>query len=171
MQSTEWYIIPGTDGLYEITKAGVVRRCGLRPDGTHHKPRAIVTVAGYPQIALHLPGRVWQVRLHRLLLLTFVGPEPFPGAVGRHLDDDPWNYSLENLAWGTRAQNIEDARRNGGAEGWGYLGKRTHCKNGHEYTPANTRMAERDGYEVRICRACRNEESARRRERRAEAGS
>lgn len=51
--------------------------------------------------------------LHRLLVITFKSPEPFPGAIVRHLDDVGINNRLENLVWGTRQQNTEDAVRNG----------------------------------------------------------
>lgn len=38
-------------------------------------------------------------RVHRLVLEAFVGPCP-PGMECRHLDDDPRNNRLDNLAWG-----------------------------------------------------------------------
>jgi hypothetical protein len=50
--------------------------------------------------------------LHRLMLLTFVGPCP-EGMECRHLDGDPWNNCLANLRWGTRKENGEDKVRHG----------------------------------------------------------
>ena len=50
---------------------------------------------------------------HRLLLLTFVGPPPFPGAQVRHLDGNPMNNALDNLAWGTAKENAADRDRHG----------------------------------------------------------
>lgn len=50
--------------------------------------------------------------LHRLLAEAFVpNPEGLP--VVRHLDDDPTNNSIENLAWGTVQDNANDRILNG----------------------------------------------------------
>ena len=50
--------------------------------------------------------------LHRLLMLTFVGPCP-EGQEVRHLDDNKKNNALANLCYGTRKQNFNDRLRNG----------------------------------------------------------
>ena len=52
-------------------------------------------------------------KLATLLLLTFVGPKPYPRAEARHLNDISLDDRLENLAWGTHAENMADAVRNG----------------------------------------------------------
>src|SRR5271166_1685861 len=46
---------------------------------------------------------------HTLVLLTFVGPCP-EGYECRHLDGNPANNRLRNLAWGTRLENAADQR-------------------------------------------------------------
>ncbi|MDO8391036.1 MAG: HNH endonuclease [Actinomycetota bacterium] len=51
--------------------------------------------------------------LHHAVLLAFVGPRP-EGGIGRHLNDDPADNRVENLAWGTLSDNAQDALRNGG---------------------------------------------------------
>jgi HNH endonuclease/NUMOD4 motif len=53
------------------------------------------------------------VRVHRLVALAFIGPAPFPGALVRHVDDDPSNNKPSNLVWGTQKENMADAIRNG----------------------------------------------------------
>ncbi len=55
------------------------------------------------------------IGLHRILLESFVGP-PFDGAVARHLDADPGNNSISNLAWGTVQENAIDRLRHDGAK-------------------------------------------------------
>lgn len=51
-------------------------------------------------------------KLHRLILEAFVGPCP-EGMESRHLDGDPDNNKLDNLAWGTKLENHDDRRRHG----------------------------------------------------------
>lgn len=69
-------------------------------------------VRGHPMVGLRRGGRQHQRYVHRLVLEAFVGPCP-AGLMGRHLDDDPANNRVENLAWGTRLDNAADAVRNG----------------------------------------------------------
>jgi hypothetical protein len=66
-------------------------------------------------------ARVSTVRLrkavHWLLALVFLKP-PKPGQREvRHLDGNPRNNSLDNLAWGTRAENAADMARHGTVKG------------------------------------------------------
>lgn len=51
--------------------------------------------------------------LHHAVLLAYVSDRP-QGAIARHLNDDPADNRLENLAWGTLSENAQDALRNGG---------------------------------------------------------
>lgn len=53
-------------------------------------------------------------RLARLLLFVFAGP-PEPGQVVRHLDGNPRNNHIDNLDWGTHAENWQDKRDHGRA--------------------------------------------------------
>ncbi len=52
------------------------------------------------------------MRVHRLVLLVFVGPCP-PGMGCRHLNGNPADNRLENLAWGTHTENMADRNRHG----------------------------------------------------------
>lgn len=73
----------------------------------------------------------WAV--HVLVLTAFVGPRP-EGLFGCHWDDNPANNHLENLRWGTRSENVKDSVRNGAHA----MANRTHCPQGHPYSPENT---------------------------------
>lgn len=85
-------------------------------------------------MAVYEDGRVWNVKqgcwyklgkdqdgylvrgthkVHRLVLLAFVGPARSKSHVCRHLDGNPANNTLSNLAWGTQQQNWDDRRRHG----------------------------------------------------------
>lgn len=168
--NTEWRIIPGSEDRYEINRQGQVRRIGLNRRGQPHRPLSYPMHNGYPFVHMSLSNRKWQIGVHRLLLMTFVGPPPFEGAVARHLDDDPMNFDLANLAWGTRHDNADDARRNGGALLYNArLRDRTHCKNGHEFTEENTRYEISHGYRIRKCRICLRANAKAARERKRDA--
>jgi len=67
---------------------------------------------GYYSVILHNGDKNLDYRLHRLILETFIGPCP-NGHQGLHKDDNKVNNRLDNLYWGTKEQNIEDAHRNG----------------------------------------------------------
>lgn len=58
-----------------------------------------------------------QVYVHRIVCATFNGPEPFEGALVRHLDGDSLNNLASNLAWGTHAENSADAKEHGTLRG------------------------------------------------------
>ncbi len=47
------------------------------------------------------------VRVHQLVAWTFIGPQA-KGLHVRHLDDDPTNNNLSNLAYGTPKENERD---------------------------------------------------------------
>lgn len=62
---------------------------------------------GYFVVSLH-PGAPTTVPyVHHLVLLAFVGPRPV-NMVCRHMDGDKSNNCLNNLAWGTYAENEND---------------------------------------------------------------
>lgn len=66
----------------------------------------------YAQVGLaHKDGQS-SLLVHRLILRTFDRP-PEPGEECRHLNGDGLDNRLENLAWGTRAENQADRVRHG----------------------------------------------------------
>lgn len=158
MESTEWHPVPNTEGLYEITREGAVRRraTGRKPAG---KPLSVnIDRGGYPYGKITLSERQRTLKLHRALAETFIGPAPRPGMFVLHADDNSMNFSLDNLRWGTQAENVSDARRNGGIARMSAARRAvTHCKRGHEFTPENTRLGRAGKYVRRICRTCHRE--------------
>lgn len=80
----------------------------------HWKELKPVLAAGYPRITpIDANGVKCYVRVHELVLTAFIGPRPEPTMQALHWDDTPTNNRLENLRWGTPAENWEDSRRNG----------------------------------------------------------
>lgn len=67
---------------------------------------------GYVAVFLYHQEGPRSVAVHVLVLEAFEGPRPAK-AVARHLDGTRDNNRVENLRWGTRAENIEDMRRHG----------------------------------------------------------
>lgn len=57
-------------------------------------------------------GRYVKRYVHRLVLLSFVGPCP-KGQNTRHLDGSRSNNKLDNLKWGTPKEQAEDRNRHG----------------------------------------------------------
>lgn len=142
----EWRAIPGFDG-YEVSDLGRVR--SWRPWHGSVGPRILTPQEdrGYLGVTLVKPGerRRLTYKVHRLVMLAFVGPLP-QGMQTRHLDDDGRNNALTNLAYGTPSENGYDRVRNGGHP----YAARSHCGSGHPYGDS-PRLA-RNG--ARVCREC-----------------
>ena len=114
---------------------------------------------GYGKVQWH--GR--QVRVHRLALALATGrdiDEVPTDTLALHSCDNPPCCNPEHLRWGTNADNMRDAMDRGRhdpnittAVAASAAARRalTHCKNGHEYTPENTRIRPNGS---RACRAC-----------------
>lgn len=75
---------------------------------------------GYPSVGIANPNGVGvkTVFIHRLLCETFI-PNPNNYPLVRHLNDVKTDNRLENLSWGTRADNGSDASKNGRYDGNG----------------------------------------------------
>lgn len=108
----------------------------------------------YWAVTLFRDGKRKPMTVHTLVLETFVAPRA-EGMYGCHRDDNPDNNCLENLYWGTQRQNIQDAVRSGRHASVKEAAK-THCAQGHEYTPENTYTKPRTGH--RECRICHCEQ-------------
>lgn len=133
---------------YEVSTAGRVKSLRF---GRLLSPG--VDSRGYLRTILSDHGRKRHVQIHRLVMEAFVGPRP-EGLVTRHLNGNPTDNRLENLRYGTPKENAQDAIQHG--SNWN-LGK-THCPQGHSYSPDNT-VFERDG--SRKCLICRTERNRR----------
>ena len=105
--------IPGFP-RYAISEEGVVLSvCGHVKERTKpwSKARRLKTPPnsrhGYCTVCLCRNGRIYNKRVHILVLTAFVGPRP-DGMQSRHLDGDKTNNHLSNLKWGSAAQNYGD---------------------------------------------------------------
>jgi len=102
-----WKLVPEYDGKYEVSDQGRVRSFQRYPQGIILRPGRMPS--GHLSVAL---GRGNSQCVHKLVLLAFVGVAPAKHEC-RHLNGDPADNRLENLCWGTRSENINDAVRHG----------------------------------------------------------
>jgi hypothetical protein len=143
--SEVWIPVPGFEGCYEVSNHGRVR--SIRRKGA---PGGLIAQrlgsGGYRSVGLCRHGRTRIVRVHILVLSAFAGPRP-SGQVVRHLDGNPENNHLGNLAWGTYGDNLDDSV----AHGTHAMAARKHCPNGHPYEGRNLYVYKSGR---RACRAC-----------------
>jgi hypothetical protein len=150
-----WLPVPDWEGWYECSDFGRVRSVphdtdmgmrgghvltpGTYRSGHKHVTFTRVTAAGKER-------QTYQV--HRLVMLVFAGGCP-EGLQVRHLDGNPANNRLDNLAIGTAAENARDRDE---VHGRNHHANKTHCPQNHEYTEENTYWYKG----ARQCRACRD---------------
>lgn len=140
----EWRPVKGYAGLYEISSEG-------RVASHRRQPTRLLTAfssLGYPAVGISIAGIKRVAFVHTLICEAWFGTRP-EGFVCRHLDGDPTNSVLSNLAWGTPAENTQDLLRHGRH----HQVAKTHCAQGHPYDEANTYYAPGRGAH-RICRIC-----------------
>lgn len=142
MSAEEWRTVAIAPD-YEVSNLGRVRSLKygrarvLRP-GVHPK--------GYHNHQLSMDGTRVPATAHALVLAAFVGPRP-GGLVVRHLDGNPANNALSNLAYGTDAENAADCLRHGRHS----QATKQSCVYGHPFDEANTYVYPGR----RCCRVCR----------------
>ena len=149
-----WGPVAGYVGLYEISDQGRVKSLHYWRGSNSRILKPGHTKFGYEQVILYRAGFHETKRIHCLVAETFIGPRPV-GREVRHLDGDHLNNARWNLAYGTRAENMQDAVQHGtliGNPGF----KVTECAWGHLYDEANTYV---DPHGKRFCRKCRNRRS------------
>ena len=149
----EWRDVPGFRGCYQVSSLGRVRSllCGqprIRKPYLHNTSGSM----RYRRITISVPGSRAKLGryVHEWVASAFHGPRP-PEAEVRHLDGDSLNNCADNLAWGSRAENMADAV----AHGTIYNSRKTHCPARHAYTPDNTAYDyHRPGTPARRCISC-----------------
>lgn len=105
----EWRIV-GEFPAYEVSCLGGLRRCADKFVLTPGVDRR-----GYPRFTFSERGRKTYRYIHRLVALAFLG-EPPPGLIVRHLNGNPGDCRLDNICYGTHADNRQDAIRHGTAQ-------------------------------------------------------
>lgn len=130
---------------YRAGKNGVI----LGQNGSPLSPRATKPSRKgnlpYLMVALYNENGRKDVAVHRLVLETFVGPQP-EGQEARHKNGNPLDNRLVNLAWGTKEENSKDKIKH-----------RPNCgRCGKKLSGRNLMMVSNGKRQVRSCRSCHN---------------
>lgn len=128
-----WKPVPGYETLIEVSSKGRLRSTP-RKLGTAVSSALANGESGYTAkryLCANLPGPVcgfgrprckgksrsgsaaWQVPIHRLVALVFLGPNPPEKTQVNHKDGNKLNNSLENLEYCTPAENAQHAYATG----------------------------------------------------------
>lgn len=115
MQETEYKPVHGSQ-FYRIGSDGSVWTCraGAKKSviGPWRQMRPYKDTCGYRQVTLFYDGVRKAFMVHRLVLEAFVGPCT-EGMECLHADNNKDNCAVTNLSWGTHAENIQQAFRDG----------------------------------------------------------
>ena len=110
--------IPGYDGLYRVSNFGDVKSCSRDVFTGSGDKRRIIKLKekrlnpsnrkGYKVVNLRKDNKTLTIGVHQLVLWAFVGVQQ-KGIEVRHLNSNPSDDRLENLRYGTKSENMQDA--------------------------------------------------------------
>ena len=118
-----WLPVVGYENCYEVSDLGRVRSLARRVNGSYGSLREIkgkvlaLSFRGqdYPGVILSRSNDKKYRLVHHLLATAFLGPRPKDQVV-RHIDGNPKNCKLSNLAYGTyarlRGEEIKSSKLN-----------------------------------------------------------
>lgn len=106
----KWKQIESFDGVYEVSDSGRVRSF-KRPS----RQGAILSQGWkgnlkYKVVVLSKKGAKTHLKIHRLVLETFIGPCP-NGMEACHNNGINTDNRLSNLRWDTHSENLRDKKR------------------------------------------------------------
>lgn len=152
-----WLPIAGYEGAYEVSDLGRVRgldREMVAADGVLQSRRGRVLQtsrmrSGHMQASLWSNNVATLIYVHRLVLLTFIGPPP-PDMECCHNNGDPADNRLINLRWASHLDNMDDKRRHGTHHNT----IKTACSQGHLLQHPNLKRWNLEVKGHRRCLAC-----------------
>lgn len=159
----EWRAIVGYEGAYEVSNLGRVRSLDRRVHSGRgrermSKGRTLSLWSGdhYVKVRLKLNGTGSTRNVHALVAAAFLGPRP-DGLEVCHNNGQHHDNRAANLRYDTHSANQRDTV----ALGLNPNARKTHCNQGHEYTPENT-IRRSDSHTGRKCLTCETARGKRR---------
>lgn len=132
MVTENWRPIAGFEGSYEISDLGRVRSLDRAVKnsfpGTTRVVRGKVMALhldkdGYHYVTLKQHGTEKKIKVHREVLLAFVGPAPEDNSQANHIDFCITNNSVGNLEWASPSENVRHSAK-AGRLSWSLRGTR-----------------------------------------------
>ena len=154
MSAEEWRPIEGFPG-YEVSSLGRVKSLRRR------EPHILrpCTNRGYRLVSLAGPRGARTKKVHQLVADAFDRPRPSLKHEVRHLNGIRGDDRAENLRWGTRSENMQDAL----VHGTHHNAAKVECSQGHPYDEENTYVLPSRPTQ-RYCRTCHRLNAIERRE-------
>lgn len=119
----QWKPVPGYEGLYEVSDHGRVKRCAKRVYARNrwgmcwrNHPPIIVAQSetrGHRRVTLCKDGQPRMYFVHRLIAFAFLGAPPPGKPFACHKDGRHNNNVVDNIYWGSAADNSQDQIRHG----------------------------------------------------------
>lgn len=103
----KWKTIEQTNGLYEVSDTGVVRKIKT---GNTLKPKK--NYKGYLRVMIMINYKKYIFRVHRLVAQAFV-PNPLNKPQVNHINGIKTDNRVENLEWVSNEENHKHAIENG----------------------------------------------------------
>lgn len=112
-----WKPIPNTNGKYEASNMGRIRK-KIATKYTINYPYKIMKQSAFPgkkymRVSISIGGVSKSMRVHRLVLMAFVGMPPKPDYEVNHKNGDKQDNRLDNLEWVTMLENKRHAVETG----------------------------------------------------------
>ena len=105
----DYMAVVGYEGLYEVGKDGSVWSLNYLQTGQRKQLVPVpFTKYGHLKVVLSKDGKTKNCPIHQLILNAYI-PKPSAELVVMHIDSKPANNRLENLKWGSYAENNNDA--------------------------------------------------------------
>ena len=100
--------VRGYEGLYEVGKDGSVWSLNYKRTGQRKQLRSVSDKDRYLRVDLCKDGERKNCKVHQLVLNAFL-PKPSEDLEVLHLNSIGADNRLENLAWGSHAENLNDS--------------------------------------------------------------
>ena len=137
----QWKSVPGASN-YEASTGGRIRKLNGDVLSPYVDPKY-----GYQRTSLRLDsGKRIDIRVHQIIASTWLGECP-DGMIVCHGKQGVSVNAVHNLRYAAHRENTLDSVK----DGTHVNSRKTHCKNGHEFTKENTRIRSNGSRKCKTC--------------------